>query len=134
MYNLTPSQKDLLKWLVARVRDEKMPEEFSFMWGQNGTFLHYEGLQTFLQKDGVTQGALDALAANGLLHMRTSSEAFGMRDCTLTGKAYEVVDTNFAAPDTSFVRHLTPLADVTHLDAELKQRCPADSRRRCSRS
>jgi hypothetical protein len=123
MYNLTPSQKDLLKWLVARVRDEKMPEEFSFMWGQNGTFLHHEGLQNFLQVDGVTQGALDALAANGLLHMRTSSDGFGTRDCTLTGKAYEAVDTNFAAPDTSFVRHLTPLADVTHLDPELKHRC-----------
>jgi hypothetical protein len=29
----------------------------------------------------------------------------------------------FAAPDTSFVRHLTPLAEITVLDTELKQRC-----------
>jgi hypothetical protein len=30
---------------------------------------------------------------------------------------------NFAAPDTAFVTQLTPLADVTNLDDELKQRC-----------
>jgi hypothetical protein len=46
-----------------------------------------------------------------------------VRHCTLTGKAYEAVDSNFAAPDTSFVRHLTPLADITTLDSELKGRC-----------
>ncbi len=43
--------------------------------------------------------------------------------CTLTGKAYEAVDNNFSAPDTSFVKHLTPLADITNLDEQLKQRC-----------
>ena len=41
----------------------------------------------------------------------------------LTGKAYEAVDNNFKEPDTSFVKHLTPLADITNLDEELKQRC-----------
>jgi hypothetical protein len=30
---------------------------------------------------------------------------------------------SFAAPDTAFVTQLTPLADVTNLDNELKQRC-----------
>ena len=100
-----------------------MPEEFSFVWGLNGTFLHHEGLQNFLEVDGITHGALDALAANGLLHVRTSPDVRGMKECTLTGNAYEAVDTNFDAPDTSFVRHLSPLADVTNLDADLKQRC-----------
>jgi hypothetical protein len=33
------------------------------------------------------------------------------------------VDNNFNAPDTSFVKHLTLLADITNLDEELKQRC-----------
>jgi hypothetical protein len=45
------------------------------------------------------------------------------RRVTLLGQAFEAVDTDFDAPDTSFVKHLTPLADVTNLDAELKQRC-----------
>ena len=40
----------------------------------------------------------------------------------MLGKAYEAVDSDFSAPDVSFVKHLTPLADVTNLDAELKQR------------
>ena len=29
----------------------------------------------------------------------------------------------FSAPDTSFVKHLSPLADLTNFDASLKQRC-----------
>jgi hypothetical protein len=100
-----------------------MPEEFSFMWGDHGAFLGYEGAQQFSGVEGVTQGALDVLAANSLLHMRVTSDPFNTRHCTLTGKAYEAVDTNFDAPDTSFIRHLTPLADLTQLDAQLKQRC-----------
>jgi hypothetical protein len=73
--------------------------------------------------EGVTRGAVEALATNELLHIRVSSDAFNTTDCTLTGKAYEAVDSNFAAPDTSFVRHLTQLADITAFDAELKRRC-----------
>jgi hypothetical protein len=41
---------------------------------------------------------------------------------TLLGAAYDAVDCNFAAPDTSFLTQLTPLADVTNLDSELKTR------------
>ncbi len=44
------------------------------------------------------------------------------RRCTLTGRAFEAVDNDFDAPDTGFWRQLTPLADVTNLDDELKQR------------
>ncbi len=87
-------------------------------------FCIYEGAEGFSPAPEVTKGALDALAANHLLHIRTEpGDAFGMRFCTLTGKAYEAVDSNLAAPDTSFVRHLTPLADITALDIELKHRC-----------
>ena len=42
---------------------------------------------------------------------------------TLTAAAFEAVDSDFAAPDISFVTQLTPLADVTNLDDELKERC-----------
>ena len=93
------------------------------MWGDHGAFLGHEGQTHFLAVKGVTQGALDALATNSLLLVRERSDAFNTRNCTLTGEAYKAVDTNFDAPDTSFMQHLTPLADVTHLDAELKQRC-----------
>jgi hypothetical protein len=124
MYNLTPSQQALLRSIVEKVRAKQIPEEFTFAWDHRGAFLHYEGAPAFSPMPEVTKGALDALAANHLLHIRTESgDAFGMRYCTLTGKAYEAVDSNFAAPDTSFVRHLTPLADITAFDAELKHRC-----------
>ena len=124
MYNVTPDQKDLLRSLVARIRAKEMPEEFSFGWGADGGFLYYEGANGFYGAPGVTRRAIDALAADQLLHVRTrADDPFGTRYCVLTGRAYEAVDSNFAAPDTSFVRHLTPLADITALDAELKQRC-----------
>ena len=124
MYNLTPSQKDLLRSLVDKVKSKQMPEEFTFMWGTNGGFLHYAGAPGFYPTPDVTQGALDALAANQLLHIRTDpDDKFGARHCTITGKAYEAVESDFGAPDTSFVRHLTPLADIAALDSELKSRC-----------
>src|SRR6266436_2288721 len=124
MYNLTQSQKDLLRSLVDKVKKKEMPEEFTFMWGVEGGFLHFEGAKGFYPTPDVTKGSLDALAANELLHIRTDpNDRFAARYCTLTGKAYEAVESNFAAPDTSFVRHLTPLADITALDSELKVRC-----------
>jgi hypothetical protein len=101
-----------------------MPEEFTFGWGLEGTFLFYDGSQGFHPTPDVTKGALHALAANDLLHIRSDpNDKFSLTYCTLTGKAYEAIDSNFAAPDTSFVRHLTPLADITALDPELKGRC-----------
>src|SRR6266571_8661417 len=124
MFNLTTTQQTSLRSIVEKVRAKEMPEEFTFMWGTEGGFLHYKGAPGFYPAPDVTQGALDVLAANDLLHIRTKpDDKFGTRYCTLTGKAYEAVDSNFAAPDVSFVRHLTPLADVTALDAELKHRC-----------
>lgn len=119
-----------------------MPEEFTVGWGRDGVgklqdadASHHPGrilppmlsFPAFYRAPEFTKGAIDALAANQLLHVRTESgtgfEVEEVRHCTLTGKAYEAVDSNFAAPDTSFVRHLTPLADITTLDSELKDRC-----------
>ena len=88
-----------------------------------------------------TKGILDALGVANLLiftsNYETTTEQFSSyfgpqakhkqrevnRSCTLTAKAYEAVDSNFSAPDTSFVKHLTPLADITNLDNEIKHRC-----------
>jgi hypothetical protein len=119
MYNLTPTQQALLRSIVEKVRAKQMPEEFTVIWGLEGAFLHYEGATGFHPIPKVTKGALHALAANVLLHLRTEpgDKSGDISACTLTGKAYEGVDANFAAPDTSFVRHLTPLADITALDS-----------------
>src|SRR5207253_1892649 len=92
MYNLTPTQQALLRSIVEKVRTKQMPEEFTFMWGPDGAYLHYKGAQGFYPAPDVTQGALDTLAAIDLLHIRTEpGDKFGRRYCTLTGKAYEAV-------------------------------------------
>ena len=80
-----------------------------------------------------TKGALDALATADLIicnssyqyrNTSTGTHQYEMnRRCTLLGTAYEAVETNFSAPDTSFIKHLTPLADISNLDSEIKQRC-----------
>ena len=124
MYNLTANQQELLREIVENVRTKQMPEEFGIIWAADQPYLVYDGSKGFYPAPGVTRGALEALAANDLLHIRTDlKDEHSPTYCTLSGKAYEAVDSNFAAPDTSFVHHLTPLADVTALDAELKSRC-----------
>jgi hypothetical protein len=134
MYNLTSSQKELLRWLVRQVRDGNMPEEFTIIWltKENAQILDFKHKES----NGIpkmTRGAFDALAAADLILCNISHETkvsySGVQDgeknrrCTLLGKAYEAVDSDFSAPDISFIQQLTPLADVTNLDTELKQRC-----------
>jgi hypothetical protein len=68
---------------------------------------------------------LDGLTASDLIvserHLQQNRE--DSRRCTLMGNAFAAVDSDFDAPDTGFVKHLTPLDDVTNLDNELKERC-----------
>jgi hypothetical protein len=118
MYNLTESQKSILCWLVTQVLEDNLTEEFNVSWFDGG--FHILELKTRKDVPRITRIMLDDLAKNELLscensHWKTS--------CLLTRKAYEAVESNFDAPDTSFIKHLTPLADVTNLDRELKGRC-----------
>lgn len=123
-YNLTDGQKDLLRRLVQEVQAGSLPEEFEVHWISEehvGKFTEYEGEHP----PPVTQGALNALAASDLIlsepHYRQGRET--SRKITLMGKAFAAVDSDFDDPNTSFVTQLTPLADVTNLDNELKERC-----------
>ena len=48
MYNLTDSQKDLLRWMVREIREGNMPEEFYVFWDIGGdAHLHWEGSEGF---------------------------------------------------------------------------------------
>jgi uncharacterized protein (TIGR02391 family) len=118
MYNLNDSQKTLIRWLVQQVRDNNLTEEFNVSWFDGGFYI----LELKMRKDvpRITRVMLDDLAKNELLSCENS---YWKTSCILTGKAYEAVDSNFDAPDTSFVKHLTPLANLTNLDQELKDRC-----------
>jgi hypothetical protein len=134
MYNLTPDQKNLLRWLVQQARNKNLPEEFTIIWVMHNR-AHILGFKSGANADipDFTKGALDALANAHLIlcdiSYETTVSSSGARKhersrrCTLLGQAYEAVDSDFSAPDVSFVKHLTPLADITNLDTELKQRC-----------
>lgn len=107
-YNLTEHQKDLLRWLVQQVRDEKLPEEFYVVWLMGkGAISEFRG-----EHPEITKGSLDALASANLIlctpNYKTTTSTTGKtrpkttyreaeinRRCTLTGSVYEAVDSNF---------------------------------------
>ncbi len=96
MCNLTSSQKDLLQRLVQKVRAGDIPEEFFIHRTQGKNFIGGNSLDVSSPKNiEITQLEQDEFVANDLLRCTG-------RQCLLTGKAYEDVDTNFNAPDTSF--------------------------------
>lgn len=136
-YNLTEDAKDIVRWIVRENRAGNLPSEFVVTWmGSSGAIVHHLGGQ----HPELSKGTLDALDREGLVmsdkSYETKTSTSGSkrpkvkettrergRRCTLMGRAFEAVDSDFDAPDTSFVKHLTPLADVTNLDDELKMRC-----------
>ncbi len=126
MYNLTESQKNALKWLVEQARSSNLTEEFTFVW-QVGRLRTIRGLKIQDILD-ISKGTLDVFADNNLVvsepniehNVKMGKSYEKSRRCTLTQKAYDAVDSNFGAPDTSFIKYLTPLADVSGFDNELK--------------
>lgn len=129
-YNLTDRQKDVLRWIVSRVRSDELPEEFFVVWQMTGGGPHVAGYSGEDPVPEITRGTLDALTYEDMLHCETKARATRSgsvhelgRRCTVTGRAYEAVDSDFAAPDMSFVRHLKPLAEISGLDDEIKRRC-----------
>ncbi|MBW4544089.1 MAG: TIGR02391 family protein [Symplocastrum torsivum CPER-KK1] len=91
------------------------------IWSISGSSISYYSGEEPIPELG--KGAIQILQAEGLLWCENIGKKNNDLRCTLTNKAYEAVDTNFNASDTSFVKHLTPLADITNLDKELKERC-----------
>lgn len=135
-YNLTDNQQPLARWIVQQIRAGELSEEFYVMWLRSeGEITGFSG-----EHPAITKGLLDALSAAELIictpNYRTTTSTSGKarpratsreteigRRCVVTATAYKAVESNFSAPDTSFVTQLTPLADVTNLDTELKTRC-----------
>jgi predicted transcriptional regulator len=97
MYNLTDKQKDLLRWLVSRIREDKFKEEFIVAYYFQGSKIidFQEEVSPLL-----TKGNLKALAIADLItyQIQYSNQKLGMelsRTCTLLGKAYEAVNSSF---------------------------------------
>ena len=137
MYNLTEDERDLLRSIVREIRDAHIPEEFWLFWDAEGNpLLHWPGAGEFRSFAGITKGRLDSLLSENLIRCQidynVSHSTFGSstrehrfeqsRSVRITAEGYKAVDANFEALDTSFVQHLTPLADISHFDAELQAR------------
>jgi hypothetical protein len=116
--NLTETQKDLLRWLVSKVRAGMInEEEVRFNLSQGGL-----SLDGYDEKDApqVKATTLDALQDSGCLSFDKSRRPY---ICALTARAYEAVDSNFDAPNLFAVSQLIPLTETKHLDPELWERC-----------
>jgi len=124
VYNLTETQKQLLKEIVGLVQAGTINEEFDIYWHGNEA-AGFIAMLVCVNKPGVTLSAVTksgiaALGMSGLLSCQSDSPR---QSCALTGEAYTAVETDFNAPDTSFLQYLTPLADISGFDTELKERC-----------
>jgi hypothetical protein len=98
MYNLTENQKKLISDLVDLVRVKKVKENFSVLRDRRGGILvHNAGDKTGLRFPDIGTQDFQALAKADLLIVDVIEPRFGLLECTLRGKAYEAVDSNFAA-------------------------------------
>ncbi|MBN1935452.1 MAG: hypothetical protein JW934_12360 [Anaerolineae bacterium] len=113
-YNLTDTQRELLRWLVSQVRTGKLSEEFWVVWMFDGGEIgEWQG-----EHPKITRGMLDALAEAELVqcvpHYKTISRTVGKanprlhtsqsetnRSCIITRRAFDAVDNNFVMPDVS---------------------------------
>ena len=93
MYNLTKKQREALRWIVQKVREEILPEEFIIIQSRAGIdFLGVDNID-LSNAPPLSKGVLDALEASGLILVDQTSDS--VWSVTLLGKAYEAVDSNF---------------------------------------
>jgi Protein of unknown function (Hypoth_ymh) len=118
--------------MVQENRAGRLPDEFHVHWTEEigGIILEHQVQRNHPE---ITAGALDTLEATGLLigtpSIQTQRSQFTERPfeigrrVVITARAAEAVDSDFDAPDESFMTQLTPLSDTSNLDTELNERC-----------
>ena len=123
-YNLTATQKQMLRGIVGLVQAGTINEEFEIYWSGNEA-TGFNAMLVCVNKPGVmlptaTKSGIAALGTSGLLACGSDSSR---QACALTGEGYTAVENDFHASDTSFVQYLNPLTDISGFDTELKTRC-----------
>ncbi|NCS52075.1 MAG: hypothetical protein GPJ23_06745 [Microcystis aeruginosa G13-05] len=118
--SLTENQKNLLRWIVKEVRAGHLPEG-NILWGcqvfGGPSWPNYTG------SDSCPEVEFTELAIlQDHRYIKWQGIASDEYKGALTQKAYEAVDSNFAEPDRSAIRHLIPLTEVEHLDSKLWER------------
>jgi len=127
-YNLTDKQKDLLRWIVDQIRSGRLEEEFHITFTNRGAIV-YEWRHEDQPGPEITLPMLEALCAEKCLRctQQHTQQRIGSRsatvECSLTGIGYQAIDSDFNEPDTTVLRQLTPLSDISLLDERLKERC-----------
>ncbi|MBE9072566.1 TIGR02391 family protein [Microcystis sp. LEGE 08355] len=116
---LTENQKNLLRWIVKEVRAGNLKED-SIWYITTLTdygWVDYKGSDS---TPSVEFPTFDILEKYDYVIWQQKSQ--NQYKGALKQKAYEAVDSNFAEPNRSAIRHLIPLTEVEHLDSELWER------------
>lgn len=97
-YNLTEKQKELCRWIVKAIRDGEIGETFHAYGGQGRIrILKSKGRLLENQPDG-SYSMVRCLAEENFLSLLGDIKQFG---CTVKGKIYDAVDSNFAEEESS---------------------------------
>lgn len=114
--NLTKLQQEDLRWILEQVKDRKLSEgDIKFCRHEDGWY-YLNGMGFKVQLSTLYAWKQEELLVSSI--EKETVFIFG-----LTKKAYEVVDSNFNAPDRSAVPHLTSLLNIENLDPKLWDRC-----------
>ena len=116
-YNLTKSQQGLLSWVVEEVRAGNLNEEdIWFSWTKDGmSLMGYKGTPPQVHRNTVK-----ALVQSGLLTGTPKKNGYR---AALTAEAHRAVESDFEEPEAPAISEVIPLAEATHLDEELWERC-----------
>lgn len=114
-HNLTPLQRDGLKWIVDQVRADKLEESFLIVWVLTGAIIADCEIEN-IPEEILTQGNLAAWDQARLVITRQADQYSIW--CTLTQSAFEAADSNFADPEDqpNPVRLLAFLSENYKLD------------------
>ncbi|MEM7757429.1 MAG: TIGR02391 family protein [Cyanobacteria bacterium P01_A01_bin.40] len=133
-YNLTDRQKKIIRRIVEEVKNGNLQENFQVTGFYDPGRYYYtdasSGMKRVILEENqnpnidFSWGTFDALCnAELIIYSSDENSSSDTRSFVLTGEAYKAVESDFNQPDTSFIRYITPLADVSNLDNELKTRC-----------
>lgn len=130
-YNLTPTQKKALEWLVNKTRSGELAEnEVLYAYSKDGVSAVQSDRDNVDLPNFITKGIFDVLADEGLANVRVTSK--GSYNVTLTGRAYQAVENNFDQSETTdedgidaedsldiFISHSSRDSDVAEILIEL---------------
>lgn len=113
-YNITDNQKKIITWIVQEIRNQTLPEEFLMVFTFNGIGISdYRGQ---VPAPDISTGALEALDKADLIIFKSLGRQ-AQYQCTVLGKAYEAVDSNFGiqANNNKPLHHHTLTGETEHI-------------------